>query len=200
MTEDIINRLLKRNINYSTTAATMEQMKPPIGNSRKFLNVSSKMCRIRSHFCWSERYLKSRHYWQKNQSLPELTNDFMMHLYDSRSTVLCSNKQTHQLENCLNKPSDISKVRSLIIVIIIIAIKLTQITTVQRLQNSMFHRQNPDTVISIFMTQILRQLWKNQSCSERIKIVQNCTTYSLKPNPNLNPTDHYCFNIVLLCC
>lgn len=48
--EDIINRLLKRNINYSTTAATMEQIKPPFGNSRKFLNVSSKMCWIRSHF------------------------------------------------------------------------------------------------------------------------------------------------------
>jgi len=50
MTEDIINRLLKRNINYSTTAAMMEQIKPPFGNSRKFLNVSSKMCWICSHF------------------------------------------------------------------------------------------------------------------------------------------------------
>ena len=115
--------------------------------------------------------------------------------------LLCSNKQTHQLENCLNKPSDISKVWSLIIVIIIIAIKLTKITAVQRLQNSMFHRQNPDTVISIFMTQILRQLWKkpklfqmNQNCSKLYYV------YSLKPNPNLNPTDHYCFNIVLICC
>lgn len=38
--ENTINRLLKRNINYSTTAATLEQIKPPFGNSRKFLNVS----------------------------------------------------------------------------------------------------------------------------------------------------------------
>lgn len=48
ITEDIINR--KKNINYSTKAVMMEQIKPPFGNSRKFLNVSSKMCWIHSHF------------------------------------------------------------------------------------------------------------------------------------------------------
>lgn len=171
MTEDIINRLLKRNISYSTTAATMVQIKPPFGNSRKFLNVSSKMCWIRSHFVEGRDIPNQDITDRKTNHCQSL--QMILWCICTIQDLLCSNKQTHQLENCLNKPSDISKVRSLIIVIIIIAIKLTQIRTVQRLQNSMFHRQNPDTVISIFMTQILRQLWKkpklfwmNQNCSK----------------------------------
>ena len=169
--ENTINRLLKRNINYSTTAATLEQIKPPFGNSLKFLNVSSKMYWIRSHFVEGRDIL--------NQDITDRKTNHCRCLQMISwcickiQDLLCNNKQTHQLENCLNKPSDISKVWSLIIVIIIIAIKLTQITTVQRLQNSMFQRQNPDTVILIFMTQILRQLWKktklfwmNQNCSK----------------------------------
>lgn len=111
---------------------------------------------------------------------------------------LCSNEQTHQLENCLDKPSDISKVWPLIIIIIIIiTIKLPQNKTVQRLQGNMFHRQNHDTVISISLLKFWDSFGKKQR-SEWIKIGQIRHYHSLKPNPN--PVDHYCFNIVLLHC